>query len=322
MTQKRGVLEVLKWLEPESVLRDCTLVDRLWYLACTAEELWIIFCEDCDFISFPDYPDLAASQVFKLAQTERLHQLPVLDFDRLDIFNCCTRVYTAHISFQSPLTEIFDLAAVLLPTGKLLFHCGGGNNSAGLIDLQGNQISLCSMTKSRKFHSAVYFKMTIYVVGGAGKSAEKLSIYPQDTLTSRSWETLPDMQFPRAACQPCRYRRQFYLFGGNTNACEVFDTDFESFLPLPLLLPESQYGCVGFRINDEFVVVTGNCLTRWKPGDAPIVTAHRGTLPAVWTCMQQCYFNETIYSVDAGRIRILNLRTQTQTYMQYTDILS
>jgi hypothetical protein len=204
---------------------------------------------------------------------------------------------------------------VLLPTGQLLC-CGGDSDSAVLIDASGSQIQLNPMRFQRSFHSAIHYIGTVYVFGGAEYAAEKLPVHSIATLQNQYWESLPNMHYHRSACSPCVFKGLFYLFGGNSDKCEVFNPLTETFADLPLVLPEVQYGCVAFHIkNDGFLILSGGFLTRWKPNanEDPEKRSNPTNIPGVWTCMQQYFFDDKVYSSEKGVIRVFSLETQIRT---------
>lgn len=309
MAYIRLVLEVLKWTEPQAVLKDFALVTQVWRRACATDELWSAFCEDCEIV--PD-PGTVPKEAYR--QGKPCKDIPVLQTTALAQFNCMTKAIVTLIKFQQVLEDVYSLAAVLLPSGSLLC-CGGNCDDTALIKVSGCKISLQHMQHPRSFHSAVHFKGTVYVFGGGENSAEKLPLCPVATLPNQQWLTLPNMHCYRSACSPCLYRGDFYLFGGNNDRCEMFRPLTEEFTMLSLVLPENSYGCVAFQSKDEFLLLTGHYVTRWRPGEAPVIREHPTNIPGVWTCMQQCVYEGVVYSAEKGSIRVFDLTTQIRTVL-------
>ena len=307
------MLEVLKLTEPDNLLRSYSQVCRLWSEACLCAEVWISFCEDNEF-SLDNLTNNSPREIYRRGVAEHV-LLPVLRTEKLDMFDCRTKTVTTVIQFEQGLCQIYHLAAVLLPKNNLLF-CGGDTNHACLISGQGSWTHLQNMLEVRIFHSALHYKGTVFVLGGARNTAEKLLVSPLDSAAQTNWQALPNMNFTHVACQPCEYRGQFYLFGGNTDHCEVFCPLSEHFQKLPLVLPESEYGCVGFAEKGEFVILTGHCVIRWRPEEALRVESNPVNIPGIWTCMSQCLHGHFVYSAEKGAIRVFDLDTRVRTAFQ------
>lgn len=309
MAYIRTLLEVLKWTEPQSVLKHFAIVAQVWRRACATDELWSAFCEDCDIV-----PDPGTSPTAAFREGRPCLDLLVLQGAALSQFNCKTKEIVTLIQFQQGLVGIYTLAAVLLPSGSLLC-CGGNSNNAVLIEASGSQMQLQNMLCHRSFHSAVHFKGIVYVFGGAESTAEKLVLCSVETLPSQPWLALPNMQCCRSACSPCLYRGKFYLFGGNSNRCEMFSPLTEEFTMLSLVLPEIMYGCVAFHTRKGFLLLSAHYVTHWSVGEAPVSLKNPENIPGIWTCMQQCMYGGVVYSAEKGAIRVFDLATQVRTVL-------
>ena len=311
MAYRRALLEILKWTEPRSVLSEYSHVSIVWKQACTTEELWISFCEDCEDCEASLSPGISPTDAYR-SHSQLQHSLPVLKADSLSRFSDKTHELKTVLQFQHPLQEIYCLAAVLLPEGQLLC-CGGNSNSAVLIEASGTQVELLNMRFQRSFHCAIHYVGTVYVFGGAENTAEKLPVHSIAALPNQSWESLPNMHYSRSACSPCVSKGLVYLFGGNTDKCEVFSPLTETFADLPLILPEVLYGCVAFPTKDDgFLILSGGYVTRWKPNanENPEMWGNPTKIPGVWTCMEQLLVGDKVYSAERGVIRVFSLETQ------------
>ncbi len=323
MAYRRAVLEMLKWTDPLIVLKNYSFVDKVWRQACSTDELWLSFCE---YIGVDLGADLSAVETYR-EECKRQLLLPQLNTDSLQLLNCRTKSCATVIRFQRAVEIPEDMAAVLLPCGRLLF-CGGfseqldtsgsaeigfvdiaGVREAGIVDEKGNYAQLQNMLHGRAYHSVIYYNARVYTFGGAKATAEKLQL--NSCLCKEAWQALPDMLFVHIACTPCLHAGLCYLFGGNTDSCETFSPAAETFTPLSLVLPEALYGCAAVHIHGGFVILSTSYVTYWKPGEAARVEINETEIGGVWSAMRQCVYDNTVFSFYRGVVRMFDLSTRT-----------
>lgn len=92
-----------------------------------------------------------------------------------------------------------------------------------------------------------------------------------------TWKALPDMTGARSNFNPCLFNDYMYLCGDIS--VEVFFPETDSFLPLPLQLPE-KFGCFVYVHNNCLVVHTKTFLTKFLAGQAGQLVPHSQVLCA------------------------------------------
>jgi len=314
---------VLKWTDPLSVLKTYTLVAKQWQKACQTDEIWLSFC---DFSHIDFGAGLSPVATFREGRRGQIF-LPVLQTDCLLLLNCRTKESGVAIRFQRALEVSVDMAAVVLPCGKLVL-CGGfseelgtaesverrfrdmnGAKDAGIVDLNGIYSHIGTMLQGRAYHSLIYYNETVFALGGAKNTAEKLPISPN--LLAEVWKPLPNMHFIHIACSPCLHSGLCYLLGGNTDSCEVFQPIPETFTPLSLVLPEALYGCAAVYAQGQFVILSTSYVTYWKPGQAAMVEINQGEVWSVWSTLRQCIYGNCLFSASCGEVKWFDLSTRT-----------
>jgi len=88
-----------------------------------------------------------------------------------------------------------------------------------------------------------------------------------------SWKALPGMIEARYSFNPCLFSDYVYLCGYPSNLVEAFSPQTDSFLPLPLQLPESSPSCVYVHKNC-LVVFSYNYITTFFAGQASQLLPH------------------------------------------------
>ena len=106
---------------------------------------------------------------------------------------------------------------------------------------------------------------TVYSV----KHCERLDLGSQNL----AWEALPDMKEGRWSFNPCLFNEYVYLCGCLSKLIEAFSPLTESFLPLPLPLPESSPSCLYVHKN-SLVVHTKNYVSKFSAGLAGQLIPH------------------------------------------------
>ena len=311
MSELRRLLEVLKWLPPESVLVHTSTVSRSWHEASDNDELWICLSQDA-FLT----PYRPAGLSFKSGfQSLLSFRLPVLTSQSFAFFHCKTHVFSNAIYFSRPIQDDYNSAAVVLPGGGLLVTGGGNSSDSYYIELSGEVKTAKSMLCRREFHSIVCFRKTVYVFGGdltEKQSAEKV-VLPAWQIEKGNWTALKDSIYKHAACCPCVHSECVYLCGGNSAHSETFHIATETYSSLDFQLPEHLYGCASFHYRGELVMVTQQHVSSWKEGRALQSEENEKNYSQVWTSMKQCVSEWGVYSAQTGAIRRFDLKTRVRT---------
>lgn len=94
-------------------------------------------------------------------------------------------------------------------------------------------------------------------------------------LSSRSltWKVLPNMKQGRLGFNPCLFHQYVYLCGSLSLLMETFSPETDSFLPLPLTLPEAESCCL-YVHNNCLVVLSSNYMTQFSAGPAGRLLPH------------------------------------------------
>ena len=304
MTAIRTVLEILKWLPAYDILRHACTTSHLWFKASNLDELWITLSTDSELspLHLPSQPFKSAYAFHSIAR-----HLPILRPGSLQFLDPTTHSIKPGISFQSDLKNVYSCAAVLLPGPRLLV-CGGTAPLVLLVLSAGEMVGMMPMLVHRAFHSLAAYKHTVYAIGGTeDRSAEKLDIEPDGGLYERKWRQTTDSISEHSACQPCVHKHLIYLCGGNTDACETFDPATETYTLLPLVLPESLYGCVTFCSGSDLLAITPKYVTKWQPGKKARIRRNAEEDVSVWTSMKQVLVEGVCYSCENGRVRVFDV---------------
>lgn len=97
---------------------------------------------------------------------------------------------------------------------------------------------------------------------GPLKQCEKINLSGDYT-----WMALPNMRVSRKSCNPCLFNGYVYLCGSDSVNIEMFSPHDDSFLLLPLLLPESSVSCL-YVHNNSLVVHSYIYMTKFAAGKA------------------------------------------------------
>lgn len=165
---------------------------------------------------------------------------------------------------------------VLAQLGVGLLAAGGRPATSAAFLSQGQAFTaLANMNTSRGFPGVFVNGEAAYLFGGFDhskgfpdcflKAAEKF------TAQTRTWTSLPSMNFPRHMFTPCAYQREVLLAETclEGNRMEAFNLDTESYRPLPVMQPFSGENSVAVVHAGELLLLsyTGQ-LARWRVGSS------------------------------------------------------
>jgi len=201
---------------------------------------------------------------------------------------------------NSAVTELVD-GSVLCTGGGLE---GEEQSRAYQLERNGTVIVLGAMKQARSFHGQVLHNTTVYIFGGRCHArslahSEKLPLLPFSSLSSRSWQPLPSLCYPREGCSPCLLSSSIYLCGGATDSSEVFDIAKERFALLPFRLPDANSPCLTVAIAEHLYMISHSDLTTWKVGSGAEVDSMKHAAWGTWGNMGPV--------VEGGKVRVASL---------------
>lgn len=100
-----------------------------------------------------------------------------------------------------------------------------------------------------------------------------------------SWETLQEMQNPRALFHPCEFNRILYLCGYPSNTIEAFSFVSSSFFTLPHILPEKSSDCCLIIEYSKLLILSRKHVTRYNIGPDDLITPVASTSRSYNTMM-------------------------------------
>ena len=204
-----------------------------------------------------------------------------------------------------------------------LFLCGGLlpsyalSSSVFLLD-KGDVLTLPSLQYSRHSHGLFYesYWPFVYVFGGetiCEDEAIHLRKCERFALETGQWETMPDMQTPRAMFNPCLQGRVIYLCGGigAKGSVETYSPALNLMKPVSILLPEDTngyFGCTTLTDGDSLVIISRNTVTRWNPVSAEIQSNTRPQTSDVWSLCRPVLQQRNAYVVNSDfTLRVIDV---------------
>ena len=177
--------------------------------------------------------------------------IPAILDTRLQLYDAIHQTYT---QLFLPI-KVSNGARHCLIDDTSLLVVGGcpASPDTKLIDVgTGNISQLQMMAVPRWAPGLIKYGDFAYVFGGVGlKSSEKLP------LSSKAWQSLPDMQEPRSYFTPCISSDRIYL-PASQQAVEVFTPYSESFSVLPIVLSQLTGASVALVRYGKLTVITSD----------------------------------------------------------------
>lgn len=213
--------------------------------------------------------DLIGPSVAQLAEVRK---------DHFRVFDCTSQTWGARVSLSRSVRVDDTSRCALLRSGKL-FVTGGSmyvdlfygegkrNHFADTYDIDvavGSARKLNNMGQKRSNHALQPYFNFVYVFGGSSDSP--LHACEKYSLSAALWLPLPDMRTARHSFSPALHNHLFYLCGGDTVDCEVFDPVAESFSPLSTQLPEAG-PARALVAEGQLLVLTSTGLLRRSVGE-------------------------------------------------------
>ena len=291
----RAILEVVKWVAPQYVLRSCSEVSTSWQKPCSSAELWISFLEDSGFDppSLPPHP--SSKQLYSqtcsslvLILPSRLH----LYFPRADTWK--------EVMLTTEVTV--DKSSAWAVDGEGGWVCCGGGagtnsshdesssfNCAYHISRLGGVHPLPNMATARKWHGMVVYTGVCYVFGGVGPDDSDIPLCERMRMKGEErWEKIRPMISARSSFNPCLYADLIYLMLGKTQQSEVFNPLTGLFSPLLLTLANDHSTMVVSK--GQLILLTCSiCYT------ASSISALSGNLKERTYCYAWGNMNSTVY---------------------------
>jgi len=262
MELNRCVLEVLKWLEVQDLLRNTSCVSRQWLRLSDSSEVWHSQCESSD-ITEPDIVLCASTPklAYKELANQSIHNLVIVTTDELKLFDC-----RKHESVLSRTVKVSSTCSAVMVRNHQVFFTGGQDtrNSAFLYDFKRDQTQdYPNMLDSRRYHGSAIIQKQVFLFGGDFshcQTAEKCS------LRQKVWTWLPPLPLQRSAFTPCVQKRSIYLCGGNVSLSHVFHIDEETYTELPFTLLTSSW-CIATWVQEDLVLENRQYRSKWRTGE-------------------------------------------------------
>lgn len=286
MLRNRDLLEVLKWLSPDDLLRHTSIVSKQWQGASQSDEVWASLSETFGLETVR--PAETTSCAFFRKQY-CVFSLYVISNDFVQSYDVRKLAWNeaVHIETEFPfglLSAIVLVNSNLIVTGTCRPPSG---QSAMLSTINWSVKMLPTMLRSRYRHGSLYYQGCVYVFGGTcsedrntSNTAEKLHIAHGQT-----WLELPTMPEELCFSTPCRNGSVAYIFGGwGTDACLMLDLCAEMFSRLPFRVETSGYLTTSFVFEGQlYSFQTGSCLS-WcmEPNSPPVYRHFSDTINANW----------------------------------------
>ena len=242
------MLESLKWLSAEDLLQAAA-VSQAWNAAAESEEVWdSILTAKSQGELLPPTLSLCpnSKELYRALYTQ--FYIPVVYHTKYAQFDIRSKRST--IQELSTQTRITRASYMLYLPDQSLFACGGdvlshsyydsGLRSAyRILPIQWTVMELTDMNGARRYPGAYYYKGCVYVFGGSD-GTKYLNSAEQFSLSSNTWQDLPNCIVPRNSLTPVMHGLEIYLVGGSkTNIIEAFHVTKRTYRQLPLTLPGS-----------------------------------------------------------------------------------
>ena len=315
MDSFRSVLETLKFLAPEDVLKHTSQVGLLWSRTSNSDELWF------EFLAAAHIPlNANPKEVFRLTP---FCTLTLLTEQTATIRNCLKDVERV-VRLVEPVRASWNSAHALIDTTTIIL-CGNQTSSISaescIIDLaKGSVRAIDPMFEARVGHGVIVTHPYAYVFGGYGPlaSSEKCD------LNTGKWLQLPHMLAEHAWFTPCRDHQSIFICGGNTNVCEQFNLVSQEFSLLPITLLANSGSTCTVHHNGYLIILHAKTATAYNIETRASSDAQLATMGDVWSNSPAIVVGKTVLSErdETGRLQTYSFTELTETHPMFADIFA
>ena len=219
--------------------------------------------------------------------------------DKIAFYSLTPGQKTDIIEMNSSLGMWSRYSATFVRSEDEVFLCGGMTKERAVLRtgvfISGREARVIRMLTPRYCHGLFHDPdwPYVYIFGGergSKDSTDRLKSCERVSLSTYESEAIPDMTYPRAAFNPCRYKQKIYLCGGyeSENTIEAYSPCMNLFAVVFKSLPagvSEAMGCTSVLDGDEIVIISSSTLTRWKPSTKLADSSRGKPASLVWsTC--------------------------------------